>query len=390
MQAYRIIRATVASLCVLSLSLQAHAFGVDVLTVNPEKDNTIYEDAPGTNSNGAGQYIFGGTQASNGWSRRALVRFDVSSIPAGSNINSVSLSLRVNMTISGSQSMAAHRMIADWGEGSSDAPGQEGGGTGATTGDATWISAFHPSNPWATVGGDFEPGASAVTSVGSSGSTPSWSSTAMTADVQAWVDGVSPNFGWAIKHIDEIALGTAKRFGSRENSTSSHRPVLVVDFTPGPAAAGTPFCFGDGSGTACPCGNVGGAGDGCANDTGQGASLASTGSNSVSGNDLVLLASNLTPGPGLFFQGNNAVNSGNGNPFGDGLRCAGGGVRRLEVQFANSGNGFSTASTISISSQGAVSAGDTKRYQYWYRDSGTSPCSSLFNLSNGYEISWSA
>ena len=83
-------------------------------------------------------------------------------------------------------------------------------------------------------------------------------------------------------------------------------------------------------------------------------------------------------------------NSGNGNPFGDGLRCAGGGVRRPEVRFSNSGNGFTTQTSISIATSGNVSAGQTKRYQYWYRDSGTSPCSSLFNLSNGYEISWGA
>jgi hypothetical protein len=103
---------------------------------------------------------------------------------------------------------------------------------------------------------------------------------------------------------------------------------------------------------------------------------------------LVLSASGLTVGPGLFFQGNNAVNSGAGNPFGDGLRCAGGNVVRLEVRFANAGNGFQAQSSISISSKGGVSAGQTKRYQYWYRDSGSSPCGSLFNLSNGYELVW--
>ena len=46
--------------------------------------------------------------------------------------------------------------------------------------------------------------------------------------------------------------------------------------------------------------------------------------------------------------------------------------------------------TVSVSTDGAVGAGQTKRYQYWYRDSGTSPCNSLFNLSNGYEITWEA
>jgi len=158
----------------------------------------------------------------------------------------------------------------------------------------------------------------------------------------------------------------------------------------GPSEPGSSYCFGDGSATACPCGNPGATGEGCANDTGSGAILTGSGSTSIATDDLVLQATNLTSGPGLFFQGNNAVNSGNGNPFGDGLRCAGGGVRRLQVRFANSGNGFTTTTTISIATTGIVSAGQTKRYQYWYRDSGTSPCNSLFNLSNGYELTWGA
>jgi len=96
----------------------------DVLTVVADRDNTMYEDPPGTNSNGAGSFIFTATQSSNGWARRALLHFDVSSIPAGSTINSAQLSLRVTQTISGSQDIDLHRVVADWGEAGSNAPGQ--------------------------------------------------------------------------------------------------------------------------------------------------------------------------------------------------------------------------------------------------------------------------
>ena len=147
----------------------------------------------------------------------------------------------------------------------------------------------------------------------------------------------------------------------------------------------SPFCFGDGTGTACPCGNLGSAGEGCANDTGSGGLLSASGSNSVLADDLVLEASGLTSGPGLYFQGNNAVNGGLGNPFGDGLRCAGNEVIRLEVQFSSLDT---SATSISVATKGGVSVGDTKRYQLWYRDSGGSPCNSGFNLTNGYEITW--
>ena len=158
----------------------------------------------------------------------------------------------------------------------------------------------------------------------------------------------------------------------------------------GPTAPGVGFCFGDGAGTPCPCLNHGSSGEGCMNINGVGAILSASGSASVAADDLVLSASQLTQGPGLFFQGNNAISGGSGNPFGDGLRCAGGNVKRLEVRFANAGNNFTTSTTSSIATGGNISVGQTRRYQYWYRDSGTSPCNSLFNLTNGYEVTWGA
>ncbi|MDP6538836.1 MAG: hypothetical protein QF903_07600 [Planctomycetota bacterium] len=147
------------------------------------------------------------------------------------------------------------------------------------------------------------------------------------------------------------------------------------------------FCFGDGSGTTCPCGNFGGTGAGCMNGTGQGAVLGASGSSSVTTQDLVLEGSQLIPNqPGLYFQGDNAVNGGAGVTFGDGLRCAGGNVVRLQVRMADGGGASST--TVGIAEQGGVTVGGTKRYQLWYRDPQTSMCNTTFNLTNGMEIIW--
>jgi hypothetical protein len=38
--------------------------------------------------------------------------------------------------------------------------------------------------------------------------------------------------------------------------------------------------------------------------------------------------------------------------------------------------------------RGACAAGDVRRYPCWYRDPVTSPCGTPFNLTNGYEITW--
>ena len=152
-------------------------------------------------------------------------------------------------------------------------------------------------------------------------------------------------------------------------------------------AVGAAFCSGDGTGTACPCANTGGAGEGCANSTGAGARLSASGQASVANDSLALFGTNLVPGqPGLYFQGDNAVNGGAGAAFGDGLRCAGGAVVRLQVRTASAAGTSSTSAALGAT--GGVQAGQTKRYQLWYRDPAGSPCGTGFNLSNGLEVVW--
>lgn len=152
---------------------------------------------------------------------------------------------------------------------------------------------------------------------------------------------------------------------------------------------GTSFCTGDGASTPCPCGNASTNGGGCANGTGTGAVLSGSGAASVSLDSLVLSTTGLVSGqPGLYFQANNAVNGGAGTHFGDGIRCAGGGVIRLQVAAAGA-NGES-ATTLSIAVKGGAVSGSVFRYQLWYRDPNTSPCGSNFNLTNGLEVAWQA
>ncbi len=150
------------------------------------------------------------------------------------------------------------------------------------------------------------------------------------------------------------------------------------------------YCNGDGSGTLCPCGNQNDGSNGvagCANSAGAGGGkLVATGSNSIAAGDLVLAGSTLQTGQaGLYLQGNNATGGGNGTVFGDGLRCAGGGVVRLQIR--NSGMTGSSFTTVNIGSIGGVAPGDVKRYQLWFRDT-AGPCGSGFNFTNGIEVTW--
>jgi hypothetical protein len=182
---------------------------------------------------------------------------------------------------------------------------------------------------------------------------------------------------------DVATSGTSVLVGARMGGETGS--AYLFDTSPQIDLLGTPYCFGDGTDAPCPCGNLGSAGEGCANSSGAGATLSGSGSLSIAAGDLVLNATGLPVGPGLYFQGDNKNNLGNGTFFGDGLRCTGGHVVRIELQFSVDG---ASETTISIANKGGVAAGDTKHYQLWYRDPNNSPCGNGFNLTNGYEVTW--
>jgi hypothetical protein len=189
----------------------------------------------------------------------------------------------------------------------------------------------------------------------------------------------------AVHHVDVVGGNAQIDVAVNAEYTSMNGMQIIQT---GGGAVGTAYCFGDAA--SCPCGNAGSAESGCANGSSVGAVITSSGSASISADDLVLSSTGLIGNqPGLYFQGNNAVGGGGlGIPFGDGLRCAGGGVIRLQVRFADVNGG--SATNLSVATKGGCVAGDVKRYQIWYRDPATTPCGSQFNLSNGYEITWGA
>lgn len=153
------------------------------------------------------------------------------------------------------------------------------------------------------------------------------------------------------------------------------------------SSVGKAYCSCDGSGAPPPCGNGGDSGAGCANSTGSGARLLALGSRSVAADDLALSASHLPIAqPALLFVGLERVNGGSGTPFGDGLRCAGGGVRRLGVSIADASGG--AAWGPGLGDAGSFRAGTVRRFQVRYRDPIAGPCGTGFNLTNAREVSF--
>ncbi|MBL8859450.1 MAG: CHRD domain-containing protein [Planctomycetes bacterium] len=159
----------------------------------------------------------------------------------------------------------------------------------------------------------------------------------------------------------------------------------------------TEFCFGDGTGTPCPCGNNSAVGDneGCLHAPGVGGRLvgyAGPAPNpSISNDRLVLHALRLPSNTFvLFFQGTVPMAGGAGLQFGHGLLCLSGNLARLNVKATCNGQaGLPEPGDLPISVSGAVTPG-TFLYQGWFR---TFPgfCSSVpanYNLTNGVRVTW--
>ncbi len=152
-------------------------------------------------------------------------------------------------------------------------------------------------------------------------------------------------------------------------------------------------CPGDGSGTACPCGNNGAANSGCANSVvSSGARLGAFGIAATLADSLLLVGVDMPPNSScLYFQGTALSSGGSGTVFGDGLRCATGTVVRLAIALNNSTGQslYPGAGDPHVSVKGLVPTnGGTRSYQVWYRNAASFCTGSTFNLTNALEVDW--
>jgi hypothetical protein len=196
-------------------------------------------------------------------------------------------------------------------------------------------------------------------------------------------------------------LGNGKYLVSTQQGIYSYDPVALggtlIDAHPAlfvfdaPSfLTGTGFCFGNGTGTACPCGNAGATGNGCASSVNAaGAHIQAVGAASLAGDTLVLSGSNMPNSSALYFQGTTQLAGGAGVVFGDGLRCVGGTIVRLKtVTNAAGASSYPGAGDPSVSVKGLVAAPGTRTYQIWYRNAAVFCTVGTFNLSNGLAITW--
>ncbi len=154
------------------------------------------------------------------------------------------------------------------------------------------------------------------------------------------------------------------------------------------------FCAGDGLDpyvtTACPCGNTGGPGRGCAWSNGpQGASLAASGGTNP---DTLVLAASGMPAVApttIFLKGDALIPE--GIVFGDGVRCIAGNLIRLgtktnvagAAQYPEPGN-----APISVRGNTPPGSGAIGYYQTYFRNAATFCTPSTFNVTNAVRVLW--
>ena len=206
--------------CVLSACLAASA-SAQVFELEAQNEATILDVATQAIGDGA---LFSGT-SNNRLTKRALIRFDLSVLPAG-DIVSATLELTPR-AIRGPVPVSAFRLTRDWNEGPALGQGT-GGGLGSLAGpdDVTWLVDGFGAN-WNNAGGDFDPVATdsatftlLLTPVGFD----------VTQDVIDMIDGTVTNLGWILISDIEPTIGRVVSFGTDE--TPDPNPKLIVEVTP--------------------------------------------------------------------------------------------------------------------------------------------------------------
>lgn len=151
-----------------------------------------------------------------------------------------------------------------------------------------------------------------------------------------------------------------------------------------------PYCFGDGTGTPCPCGNSGAGCRGCANSANPaGALLESLGATNP--DTLVLRASGMpTSASSIFLKGD--ADAAAPIVFGDGLRCVSGSLVRLGAKPGGTGSAeFPESGNPSVSVRGGTPPGSGfyACYQTYYRNASGAFCPpETFNVTNGLRVIW--
>ena len=202
---------------VLLAGLAGNRVHADTITLNPSQDTYLSEHFLGPNGT-AFDMVIGTQGSSSGLTRNhGLIQFDLSSIPPGAVVSSVTLRLtvaRVPLTPANS-TFHLHRLLRPW-----------------NALESTWQLRLQPDENWDIPGGqegtDFSAASSASVLVANLAEDTFASTPQLVADVNLWLNNSSTNHGWLVKTEDESVAFTARRFASTEGGPAA--PLLEIQF----------------------------------------------------------------------------------------------------------------------------------------------------------------
>lgn len=193
-------------------------------------DTFIVPHTAGTNYD-TQQYLgVGDSSASYNTAIRSLLKFDLSSIPAGSIIVSATLALNEYYAADtagvGSRATNLHRILVDW-----------------TSNQATWNNR-KTATAWGTAGldietGDIAPAVSATLMLDGTAAAGfiEWTGSQLIADIQGMLDGTYNNYGWLLyapnAEYQGVGPVASNLFRSSSYTTSASRPKLTIEYVAG-------------------------------------------------------------------------------------------------------------------------------------------------------------
>jgi fructose-1,6-bisphosphatase I len=194
--------------------LAPDAGGVTCVVLQPAAsvgvDAYIKQDKPDERRGGDSELR---VKSESGKLNRALLRFDLSGIPAGSTITSATLSLWVKEVRDGNISIRAHKLTNSWNEA-----------------QVTWKARNKAANLlWTTQGGDYQ--TAILDSQTLLKDTKNvWASWNLTTAVADWYANPATNYGVILEAPVSTPKGEAK-FKSSDDGTAAQRPKLEVCFS---------------------------------------------------------------------------------------------------------------------------------------------------------------
>lgn len=201
----------------LSMLLDCFTFAqgktITITGIKNIQDTVLFSGDTDKNSTVTTELRAGMSGPNNTGIHRALLRFNLSSIPSNAVISTVTVQLictripKRTQTVSMTQEL--HRVTNSW------------------TGIATWIFRSYPSMKWATPGGEFVAVPSASKIVDKTGQTI-WTGSGLVSDVQGWIKKTIPNYGWILLGDEKISR-SVRNYGSSSDTANS--PVLSIGYS---------------------------------------------------------------------------------------------------------------------------------------------------------------